>query len=165
MGGRFAELPHAVQAMHDVHGDGGAAGEGTVTRGKGLARLIGSIMRFPPDGSWPLHVSFTERGGKETWVRDFGGHRFASELCLAGEGVAERFGPLRFAFDLPSDSCGLQMMLRRWTAFGLPMPRALGPRIEAREWQVDGRFRFEVGVCLPLVGDVVRYTGWLRAGE
>ncbi len=165
MGGRFAELPRAVQAMHEVHGDGGASGEGTVTRGKGLARLIGSIMRFPPDGSWPLQVSFTERGGKETWVRDFGGHRFASELSLEGDGVAERFGPLRFAFDLPSDASGLGMVLRRWTAFGVPMPRALEPRIVAREWEDGGRFRFEVGVRLPLIGEVVRYTGWLMAEE
>jgi hypothetical protein len=165
MGARFATLPAAVRALHDVHGDGGAAGEGTVTRGTGLARLIGSVMRFPPSGAWPLHVSFAERGGREVWTRDFGGHCFTSELSLAGEGVAERFGPLRFGFDLPSDGNGLRMALRRWTAFGLPMPRALGPQIAAREWQENGRFRFEVGVRMPLVGEVVRYTGWLEAKE
>jgi hypothetical protein len=165
MGGRFAELPHAVQAMHDVHGDGGAAGEGTVTRGKGLARLIGRIMRFPPSGTYPLHVSFTGHGGKERWVRDFGGHRFSSELSPAGQGVAERFGPLRFAFDLPSDANGLRMVLLGWTAFGMPMPRALGPRITAREWQEGERFRFAVAVRLPLIGEVVRYSGRLMAGE
>jgi len=131
--------------------------------GHPLARLIGSIMRFPPSGDYPVHVGFTERGGKERWTRDFGGHRFASELAQAGEGVAERFGPLRFAFDLPSDETGLRMVLRRWTLFRLPMPRALGPRIAAREWQEDGRFRFEVGVRLPLIGEVIHYAGWLDA--
>jgi uncharacterized protein YbjT (DUF2867 family) len=163
MGARFDALPRAVRAVHEVNGDGGAAGEGRVTRGRHpLARLIGGIMRFPPSGTYPLHVAFSERDGKERWTRDFGGHRFASELSRTGEGVAERFGPLRFAFDLPADATGLRMVLRRWTAFGIPMPRALGPRIAAREWQEDGRFRFEVKVALPLIGPVIDYAGWLE---
>ncbi|WBY09865.1 DUF4166 domain-containing protein [Sphingomonas sp. 7/4-4] len=94
--------------------------------------------------------------------RDFGGHRFASELSQAGEGVAERFGPLRFVFDLPADETGLRMGLRGWTAFSIPMPRVLGPRIEAREWDEAGRFHFEVQVALPLIGPVINYTGWLE---
>lgn len=166
MGARFEALPAAVRAMHELNGDGGAAGEGSVKRGNHpLARLIGDIMRFPPSGHYPLHVAFAEEGGKERWTRDFGGHRFASELSQAREGVAERFGPLRFAFDLPSDEAGLRMVLRRWTAFGIPMPLVLGPRIAAREWEEAGRFRFEVGVCLPLIGEVISYTGALGAAR
>lgn len=163
MGARFEALPPAVRAMHDLTGDGGAAGEGSVKRGSHvLARLIGDVMRFPPSGDYPLHVAFAAEAGKERWTRDFGGHRFASELSQAGNGVAERFGPLRFAFDLPSDEAGLGMTLRRWTLFGIPMPRLLGPRIAAREWEEEGRFRFEVGVALPLIGPVIRYQGWLE---
>ncbi|WP_216352914.1 SDR family oxidoreductase [Sphingomonas sp. LM7] len=162
MGARFRALPEQVREMHRLHGDGGARGEGTVIRGKGVAQLIGRIMDFPPSGTWPLHVSFAERCGRERWNRDFGGHRFSSELSQARAGVVERFGPLRFEFDLPSDSAGLRMVLRRWSAFGVPMPRLLGPRIAAREWQEDDRFRFEVDVRLPLVGPVVRYAGWLE---
>ncbi len=163
MGSRFDLLPQAVRAMHEVNGDGGAAGEGSVKRGSHpLARLIGGIMRFPPEGDYPVRVGFAERCGKERWTRDFGGHRFSSELSRAGEGVAERFGPLRFMFDLPADETGLRMELRGWTVFGIPMPRVLGPRIAAREWQEGGRFRFEVGVCLPLIGPVVHYQGRLE---
>ncbi|NWP00812.1 DUF4166 domain-containing protein, partial [Escherichia coli] len=114
----------------------------------GLAWLVGRIMGFPPSGSYPLRVTFAVRGGKERWTRDFGGHAFSSELSQAGQGVAERFGPLRFVFELPLDGEGLAMVLCRWTAFGVPMPRFLGPRIAAREWQEDGRFRFEVGVAM-----------------
>ncbi len=164
MGSRFGRLPEAVRDMHDVIGDAGAAGEGEVRRGRGLAWLVGRVMGFPPEGSWPLRVAFSARDGKERWTRDFGGHAFSSELSQTGQGVAERFGPLRFAFDLPSDGEGLKMVLRRWTAFGVPMPRWLGPRIEAREWEEGGRFRFEVGVAMPLIGPVVRYTGWLERG-
>ncbi|NIJ66688.1 NAD(P)-dependent dehydrogenase (short-subunit alcohol dehydrogenase family) [Sphingomonas leidyi] len=161
MGARFARLPEQVRAMHAFCGDAGAEGEGEVRRGRGLAWLVGRVMGFPPSGSYPLRVAFAARDGKECWTRDFGGHAFSSELGQAGQGVAERFGPLRFAFDLPSDDKGLRMVLRRWSAFGVPMPRLLAPRIAAREWQEDGRFRFEVRVALPLLGAVVHYTGWL----
>lgn len=163
MGARFSTLPPLVQAIHQVHGDGGAAGEGSVERGANpVARAIATMMRMPPSGTYPLHVAFAERGGVETWARDFGGHRFQSALG-ADRGLAvERFGPLRFAFELPSDREGLAMVLRRWSIFGIPLPRTLGPRIAAREWQEDDRFRFEVEVALPLVGRAVRYAGWLR---
>jgi hypothetical protein len=41
--------------------DGGAAGEGTVTRGRSLpARAVAVAMRFPKSGTWPLHVAFAE---------------------------------------------------------------------------------------------------------
>lgn len=166
MGARFDTLPSAVRAVHEVNGDGGAAGEGKVTRGSHpLSRLIGTMMRFPPSGSYPLHVAFVARNGKERWTRDFGGHCFSSELSRGGNGVAERFGPLRFAFDLPADATGLRMVLRHWSLFGIRMPRRFGPRIAAREWQEDARFRFEVEVRLPLIGTVVAYRGWLETGS
>lgn len=162
MGPRFAVLPPLVQAIHDVSGDGGAAGEGSVERGRNpLARLLGKLMGMPPAGDYPLHVGFTERDGRETWTRDFGGHRFASELSERKGLAVERFGPIRFGFALPSDGGELTMQLRRWSVFGVPLPRFLAPRIVAREWQEDDRFRFDVGVTMPIIGRVVRYTGWL----
>jgi hypothetical protein len=149
--------------MHDLCRDGGAAGEGRVVRGRSLpARALAAAMHFPKSGTWPLHVAFSERGGVERWTRDFGGHVFSSELSRAGEGVAERFGPLRFAFDLPSGPRGLEMRLHRWSVFRLPMPLALAPRIAAREWEEEARFRFAVEVSLPLIGPVIGYAGWLE---
>jgi hypothetical protein len=111
---------------------------------------------------WPLHVAFAEEGGVERWTRDFGGHRFSSELSAMGSRIVERFGPLRFVFDLPSGPDGLEMKLRGWSAFGIPLPLALAPRIGAREWEEEGRFRFEVAASLPIAGEIVRYSGWLE---
>jgi hypothetical protein len=162
LGDRFATLPPAVRRLHDFCRDSGARGEGRVEKGRGwAARTIAAAMRFPPEGHWPLHVAFEEREGAERWIRDFGGHRFSSELSQSGPRAVERFGPLRFEFDLPSDRHGLEMHIRRWSALGIPLPLILAPRIEAREWEEQGRFRFAVAVSLPLVGDVVRYSGWL----
>jgi hypothetical protein len=167
IGAGFDALPPAVRALHDLHADAGAAGEGRVERGPGrAARLVAAAMRLPPGGTWPLHVAFAERDGVETWTRDFGGHAFASALSAADGLLVERFGPLRFAFALESNPSGLVMHLRRWSFLGVPMPRRLGPAIAAREWQEDGWFRFDVRVTMPLVGEIVHYRGRLKpAGE
>lgn len=163
MGERFATLPPPVRAIHLVHGDAGATGEGEVRRGSGLlARTVAWGMRFPPTGRYPLHVHFAEEAGVERWTRRFGPHQFSSELRDDRGLLTERFGPLRFRFALLGDAAGLKMVLRSWTCIGIPLPLALAPRIAAREWQEEDRFRLDVRIALPLVGDVVHYSGWLR---
>ena len=166
LGADFAQLPPMVRAVHQLCGDAGAQGEGTVTRGKGrLARLIAAAMRFPPDGSVPLHVEFAERDGVERWTRDFSGHCFSTELSEKNGLLVERFGAMRFAFALPSGPEGLEMQLKGWTFLNIPLPLFLAPRIAAREWEDAGRFRFDVRVAMPLVGEVIHYEGWLRPAE
>ncbi len=161
-GAAFEALPPAVREMHDLLADAGAQGEATVVRGTSLAaRVVAAAMRMPPAGRWPLHVHFAGRCGKERWTRDFGGHLFSSELGHERGRLVERFGPLRFAFDLRCGPHGLEMHLRRWSVFRIPLPRALGPRIAAREYEEQGRFRFDVRVAPPLIDEVVRYSGWL----
>ena len=162
MGAGFAALAPEVRAMHMVLYDGGASGRATVRRGTNpLARIIAGIMRFPPAGDHEVHVSFAERDGVETWTRDFAGHRFASHLSQHGASLVERFGALRFRFALPREGNGLRMVMRGWSFLGLPLPLALAPRSEAREWAEDGRFHFDVPIALPLIGTIVHYRGWL----
>ncbi len=164
LGPGFERLPPAVAAIHLVVGVAGAAGAGEVTRGRGpLARLICALMRFPPAGRHALHVTFEVTGDAkgERWTRDFGGYRFSSRLGQWRGCLTETFGPLRFAFDLPCDEAGLAMVLRGWSAFGLPLPRALAPRIAAREWQEGEDFHFDVALALPLFGPLIRYRGSL----
>lgn len=167
LGERFHRLPQAVRTMHEICRDAGAVGEAQVVRGRSLtARLIARMMGFPPEGCWPLHVAFREREGVESWTRDFGGHRFTSRLGAAAGGlVFERFGPLRFLFALEADEHGLEMRFRRWSCLGLPLPPALAPRIAAREWQEEGRFRFDVRVALPLLGHIIGYRGFLMSSS
>jgi hypothetical protein len=117
---------------------------------------------FPPEGEHALHVSFAEENGVETWTRDFSGRRFRSSLSQRGPYLVERFGPLRFAFDLSSGTNGLSMAMRRWWLWTVPLPLALAPRSVAREWEEDARFHFDVPISLPGLGHVVHYRGWLR---
>lgn len=162
MGSRFDHLPLEVRAIHQVQADLGASGAATVERGRGwAARWLGAMMRMPPAGDHDAHVQFVVRNERETWTRDFGGHRFRSELSEREGGVTERFGALRFGFTLASDAAGLRMMLVRWSLFGVRLPLMLAPRISARETVEDGRFRFDVDVGLSLIGRIVRYSGWL----
>ena len=161
-GGAFDRLPPALREIHSVLRDGGASGEAMVTRGKHpLARLVAALVGFPPAGAHRLHVCFQEREGVETWTRDFSGRLFSSRLSLRAGRLTERFGPFAFAFDLPSDPDGLEMVISRWWLRPLPLPLILAPRSRAREWEEDGRFHFDVPIALPLIGDVVRYRGWL----
>lgn len=165
LGDRFAALARPIQRIHQPLAETVVRGEGTVTRGTSLlARLLGLIMGFPPAGSYPVEVRFDPQRGRERWTRSFGPHRFASEMGLSAEGLlTERFGPMRFHFALEVDGQGgLDMILRKWTAFGLPMPRALGPRIAASEAAEGDSFCFDVAVAMPLAGPVVHYRGTLR---
>ena len=57
----------------------------------------------------------------------------------------------------------LRLVLRRWSAFGVPLPTWLCPRSRAYETVADGRFRFHVEIDHPITGMIVRYRGWLDA--
>jgi hypothetical protein len=55
----------------------------------------------------------------------------------------------------------LTLQMRRWSAFGLPLPLWLCPRSNAYESVEDGKFHFHVEIGHPLTGLIVRYQGWL----
>lgn len=164
MSARFAALAPSVAAVHGVLRDAGANGRAAVRRGgHPVARLAAACLGLPAAGEHALHVSFSERGGVERWTRDFSGRRFTSAFSQDGSRVVERFGPLRFVFDLETDGNGLRMAMRGWSFAGMPLPLALAPRAPAREWEEDGLFHFDVSIALPGIGLVVQYRGWLNA--
>lgn len=163
MGQAFERLPVAVRDMHQPWRESWAEGAAEVTgAANALGRLVARVMGFPAPGRHRLHVGFAEFEGVERWTRDFGGQSFSSELSADDGCLVERFGPLRFRFDLPADDAGLTMIIRGWSAFHIPLPLFLAPGSKAREWEEDGRFQFDVPIALPLLGQVVRYRGWLK---
>lgn len=167
LGDDFARLAPELQSLHQPLTESIAAGCGTVTRGRGpLAALLGRIMGFPPAGQYPIEVTFAPKQGREIWIRRFGKHAFSSELGPGPKGtLTERFGPLRFHFAIAVEGDGsLSMHLRGWSVFGVPIPLRWAPTIAAHEFGLNGRFHFDVGVSMPLIGPVVHYQGWL-SGE
>lgn len=167
LGEAWHALPEPVRALHDNTGALDTEGMATVQRGANpMARLVASLMGFPHAGrDVPVKVSFRVTEGREKWRRDFGGRAFES-FQEEGRGrferlVVERFGPLAFAMALVVDEDRLRVIVRRWSAFGIPMPLWLAPRGEAYESAEGGRFNFHVEIAHPLMGRIVRYDGWL----
>ena len=62
---------------------------------------------------------------------------------------------------LVPDGGRLRLVLRRWSAFGVPLPMWLCPRSDSLRAAEDGRFHFHVEIGHPLTGLIVRYRGWL----
>lgn len=57
------------------------------------------------------------------------------------------------------------MRMTNWSLAGVPLPMRLAPHTIAREWQQDGAFHFHVALALPVIGDVVSYSGWLKPDQ
>jgi hypothetical protein len=168
LGDAYAALPAPIRAMHALSGTLSAAGRAAVERGEGVvSRIIAAIVGFPPTmRDVPVRVDFTLRDGREHWQRDFAGHVFSSTQ-EEGRGrferlLCERFGLLAFGLALVCEGGRLNLVVRRWSCLGIPLPRALAPIGTAYETVADGRFRFFVEIKLRLVGLLVRYQGWLE---
>jgi Domain of unknown function (DUF4166)/Saccharopine dehydrogenase NADP binding domain len=167
LGDAYVSMPQPLQAMHDLNGEMVVEGVAQVERGTSLlSRLIGWIMGFPPAGDdVPVRVTFQERDGREYWLRNFAGHEFKS-VQEAGQGrnawlLCERFGPLTIAMALVVADGRMQLVIRRWTVFGIPFPRVLAPESNAYEFVRDGRFHFNVEIVHFFTGPIVTYRGWL----
>jgi hypothetical protein len=76
--------------------------------------------------------------------------------------LTERFGPFSLAMALVWEEGRLKFVIRRWRLGPLVLPLWLAPLSTTHESVVDGRFNFDVGISLPLIGLVVRYRGWLK---
>ncbi len=168
LGEAFETLPAPLHALHDLTDPQVWQGEASVERGtnpiaKGLAKFFG----FPPAATaTPVTVNLSQQDGIETWARDFGGAKFHSTQ-RAGTGrnsqlIVEQFGPIRVALAIVIKDGRLYLIPRRWTCFGVPLPRCLLPRGDSFEAMIDGKFNFDVTIAAPVIGLIVRYRGWLE---
>lgn len=168
LGPAFDRLPPRVRELHETEAQRQWRGQAEVRRGTNpLARLAAAIIGFPRAGiATPVSVTFTPEARGERWTRDFGGRKFSS-LQHEGTGrntrlLVERFGPAAFAMALVVEGDRLTLVPRRWSLFGVPMPRALMPSGPSFETDDNGKFRFDVDIRLPLAGLVVAYRGTLE---
>jgi hypothetical protein len=51
--------------------------------------------------------------------------------------------------------------IRRVSSLGIPLSAKWFDGVVAREFEEDGRYRFDVRAALPFVGLLVHYRGWL----
>jgi hypothetical protein len=167
LGSAWSQLAPELRALHDGPARSRWQGRAEVERGRQpLARLLANCFRLPPAGrDQPLTVELIRDAAAERWVRSYGRQRMRSRLS-AGRGadqwlLCERFGPLRFAMALVADGDRLRYVARGWRCFGLPLPSALAPRVQAQEYGADGRFHFDVRLEQRGLGLIVHYRGWL----
>jgi hypothetical protein len=168
LGKAWDELPAGIREMHDIDGSMTAQGRSSVERGhSALAHLAALVMGFPKAAAdTPVKVHFKAVDGIETWTRTFGNETFSSRQfagrCRSAGLLCERFGPLTFSMALVPQGGRLSLVLRRWSAFGIPLPMWLCPRSNSFETTESGRFHFDVEIGHPLSGLIVRYKGWLE---
>lgn len=164
LGERFETLPQRVRELHDVGKTEAWTGRADVERGRpALSRLVATLFRLPPAGrDQALEVTFLPDGGTELWTRRFGDAVFRSLQYERGGLLRERVGPSTFVFALDASMDGLALRLKGVRLLGVPLPGFMAPKVRTFESERDGRYRFEVEACLPLLGRIVRYEGWLE---
>ncbi|MDQ6628375.1 MAG: DUF4166 domain-containing protein [Pseudomonadota bacterium] len=169
LGSAWDRLPEPIQCLHSVTSSASFAGRCDVQRGRHpLGRILAALIGFPLAGAGQsIVVRLTAEGDVERWVRTIGGRSFSSHQ-RAGNGAAawllsERFGAITVDMALVATDSGLGYVVRRWSAFGIPLPLWLGPRSSASESVEDGAFAFDVAISHPFIGLIVRYRGVLRS--
>ncbi len=126
------------------------SGKAKVTRGqkldctqRGLVLWLSQSRR-----KYSCHHNHNLHAVGETWERNFAGQKFRSYLSPSPRPFhcRERFSAFTYELEHPVENDSLYFPGRRgWFLGIIPLPSFLLPKIEAREYDVDGVFHFDVG--------------------
>ncbi|MEG3050403.1 MAG: DUF4166 domain-containing protein, partial [Thermomonas sp.] len=106
---------------------------------------------------------FVADAKSEAWHRDFGGTRMHSRLAFRDGLLRERIGPLQFRHVLLANAGAIWWRVESVRLLGvLPLPARWFRGVRCREREHEDRYEFLVEAALPLVGQVIRYEGWLE---
>lgn len=165
LGEGFDRLPEVTRHLHRGRPAVLADGEAAVAGAENwLGRQVAKAFGFPAEASRvPVRVVIESRDGREHWTRFFDGKPMRSTMRAVEAGIVEeRFGSVAMRMRLVPRGDGLNMELVSGTAYGVPLPKFLLPRITAEERVDDGgRHRFEVDISVPGLGRLVAYRGYL----
>ena len=161
LGAAFESLPPTLRDFHDVERERRFRAVFRITRGGGWLRgLLCRLGRLPPPGdAVPLQLRVVPRGGREHWVRDFGGHRLESVQWAAGGLLLESLGPVRLGFRLSVEGPSLRLETVRTWVLGVRWPVRLAPRGGGIEVGREDGCAIEVHASVPLFGTLVQYEG------
>ena len=172
LGEDWARLDEPVRRLHEF--GTGPCGEGlfAVRGGNLFARALARLFGLPAPGEAVrvcLSVTREEGGEAERWHRTFGRRVFDTLQREGANGLlAESAVPFELLFELGVDGGALVYKpagaALRVGPLRVPLPRALAPRVEARESAADDRRGVVVYVksSAPLVGLMLSYEGLLR---
>jgi hypothetical protein len=170
-GAGFGELHSLLQALHaqdsklsgtvDLH-----FGEGVAARafGRHMARKLGM-----PDTAGQHRLTVTIRHDAKTlsWNRCFDDtHELRSTFLPVGhwpEGHwVEKTGALELALAVDAIDGGWYWRVMRASLRGMRIPLWMIPRSTAYKRIEDGKYRFHVAFAVPVLGEVIRYSGVLE---
>jgi hypothetical protein len=159
----FSTLSSRVQTLHLDQGTRRYRGQADVARGRGLlAWLCGWVTSQPPAANGvALEVEIAATAAGERWSRFFAGYPMRSTLWAAQGLLCERLGLVTFGFELAARDGALVWTVRRVRTLGLPLPAGWFAGVRAREFEIEGRYCFDVEARLPVAGLLVHYQGWL----
>jgi hypothetical protein len=165
LGARFDALPPAVARVHGGHANRALRGRGRARGGRSPLMWLGRrLLGLPQPGAYPeIAVDIAIDPGGETWTRNFGVTHFTSRLCVGADPgqFVERFGPLRFTFEVDPTTAGFRWRFVGWRLGGLPLPLGLAPQIRARAFARDDGYQFRVVTAHPWLGVLFAYAGRL----
>lgn len=167
MGPAFHELPPIVRTFHSQTGTHNWIGFSKVTRGTGaLARLISNMMGFPVSGAnIPTSVLLQSDHSGDTWTRQFDSKSFRSRQWAERRGdsilLMETIGSVTLALSLVVQDQKLRFVPQGWSVLGVRMPNSWMPNGNVSEFEENSHFRFDVQVCLPVIGQIIHYQGSL----
>ena len=166
LGESFETLPPTVKALHSRSGLHRYRGEVEVSRGQHpLSRLFAWATRLPPARKGRVEVEINADAQAERWTRHMGGHAMPSRLWAQDGLLCERLGLVRFGFRLAVEEGFLVWRMARVHALGLRLPARWFDAVQAREYERDGRYWFDVAAAMPVAGLLVHYRGWLEAAD
>jgi hypothetical protein len=170
LGLNYTQLPTVTQAIHRPNPTALWRGKGSAEPAANVfGRQLARLFRLPQGiKDAPVHVVIDQQvDGSEHWSRVWPGVTMRSVMKAprpAASTVEEHFGPFGFILKLDARPDGIDMRLTGGRFLGLPLPRFLLPRISATERVEGTRHLFDVAIALPLIGQLVRYRGWLESG-
>ncbi len=164
---RYDLLPVAVRRMHDFSDTLEAVGTVDVARlDEGLAGWLVRRLGLPASQAGvPARVRFRRGPDYVHLHRDYGGDVLETTFFQTKTPgfLLERFGPFWLLVEGVCSVAGLTFFVRKfWLWRRIRLPLWIAPRIDAREFERDGVYAFEVEIGLPPFGRLIRYEGELR---
>ena len=160
LGTSFARLPAALRRFH---GQAGRTAEVAleVTHEPGrLRNAVARALRMPAaTARAPGTLVVSVRGDREVWMRTFPDMTLRTMQWLDGRRLVEAAGPLQFVFAVDADERGMRFSQTGCRLFGLPLPRALAPRVETVVRGDERGWNVLVSIAAPVLGRIATYGG------
>jgi len=165
----FDKLPASLQQLHSVAPFGEFAGRGQVHGSSNIVgRIVALVFDFPPSNKdVPVHFTVEQLDGSMIWVRRFGNYEFYSHIRCDANGERnvfyETFGAVTVKLRIEANEQGFALHVQEAALLGIKLPQFLVPATKSRTFaDGQGRYNFDVAISMPIVGQIVRYTGWLQ---